>query len=193
MLQRILAAAVELTTEAGWARVTMPAIAARIGVSRQTLYNEVGSKPRLAELMIMQELQGFLAAVEAAFDAHRPDAVASIRAGTAAVMEVAQHHPLLRAIVGAEHGAATELLPLLTSRGSGVQAAATEVLASRLSECQLGECREQLECRDQLAKIASVVVRLVLSNVTQPAGSASEVAEQVAWVAARLLAVQPHG
>ena len=185
MQERIIATAVELTTEVGWARVTMPAVAGRMGVSRQTLYNEVGSKPRLAELMVMQELQGFLAAVDAAFDAHRPDPVSSIRAGTAAVMEIAQDHPLLRAIVGAEHGSATELLPLLTSRGSGVQVAATEVLTLRLAECRPGEAR------DQLAAVASVVVRLVLSNVTQPAGSARQVAEQVAWVADRLLAVQP--
>ncbi len=181
MRGRIVEAAVELTTTSGWSKVTMPALAARVGVSRQTIYNEIGSKPRLAELMILHELQAFLAAVDQAFDRHRPDAVAAIEAATYAVMEVAQQHDLLRAIVGAEHGADTELLPLLTSRGAGVQAAATEVLAARLGECSPG--MDAGEC----AKVAAVIVRLVLSNVTQPCGSGLEVAAQVGWVAGCLL------
>ena len=49
---RIVAAAVELTTTSGWASVTMSRLAAAAGVSRQTVYNEVGSKPALAETMI---------------------------------------------------------------------------------------------------------------------------------------------
>jgi len=181
MRERILAAAVELTTQAGWARVTMPALAARVGVSRQTIYNEIGSRPRLAELMIMQQLQGFLSAVDRAFADHRPDAVAAIAAATKSVMELAGSHGLLRAIVGVEHGANTELLPLLTSRGAGVQAAATQVLAAQLATCELGVT--------DVEPAAGVIVRLVLSNVTQPCGSDAQVVEQVRWVAGRLLPV----
>jgi AcrR family transcriptional regulator len=49
---RIVAAAAVLTTETGWSEVTMARLAERVGVSRQTVYNEIGSKPALAEAMI---------------------------------------------------------------------------------------------------------------------------------------------
>ena len=58
---RIVSAAVAMTTSSGWASVTMARLAQEAGVSRQTVYNEVGSKPALAETMILEELARFLA------------------------------------------------------------------------------------------------------------------------------------
>jgi len=78
--ERIVEAAVAMTTEAGWSGVTMAALADRVGVSRQTVYNEVGSKEGLAEAVILRELARFLAVVSAAFDRHPP----SGRAGSIA-------------------------------------------------------------------------------------------------------------
>ena len=46
--ERILAAAAEMTAELGWSGVTMAAVAERVGVSRQTVYNEWGTRDRLA-------------------------------------------------------------------------------------------------------------------------------------------------
>ena len=60
---RIVAAAVEMTTSSGWAAVTMARLADAVGVSRQTVYNEVGSKPALAEAMVLEELTRFLGVV----------------------------------------------------------------------------------------------------------------------------------
>src|SRR6478735_5802178 len=71
--ERIVAAAVEMTTSSGWAAVTMGRLADAAGVSRQTVYNEVGSKPALAETMILEELTRFLLVVERAFDAEPDD------------------------------------------------------------------------------------------------------------------------
>ena len=42
---RIVAEASVLTTESGWSAVTMARLAERVGVSRQTVYNEIGTKP----------------------------------------------------------------------------------------------------------------------------------------------------
>ena len=39
---RLVTAAVELTLAHGWSQVTMARLAAEVGVSRQTVYNEVG-------------------------------------------------------------------------------------------------------------------------------------------------------
>ena len=117
---RIVAAASELTTEEGWAAVTMARLAERVGVSRQTVYNEVGSKPALAEAMILAELERFLSVVGAAFDAHPDDMVAAIRAAVRSVLELAEGNPLLHAVVSATHGADTELLPLLTTHADSL-------------------------------------------------------------------------
>src|SRR6478609_2564823 len=96
---RIVEAAVELTTESGWSSVTMAAVAERVGVSRQTVYNEMASKEGLAEAVILRELERFLAVVSVAFDAHPDDLVAGIRAATYGVLEHAQDNKLLHAVV----------------------------------------------------------------------------------------------
>ena len=103
--------AAELTAESGWATITMAKLADRVGVSRQTVYNEIGSKPALAEAMVLRELALFLAEVDRAFDAHPDDLVAAIRGACRGVLELAQDNRLLKAVVSATHGADTELLP----------------------------------------------------------------------------------
>src|SRR3954466_6264419 len=107
MRERVIDAAITLTTEDGWAEVTMGRLAETVGVSRQTVYNEIGSKPRLAEAMILRELDRFLGLVTVAFDAHPDDLVAAIRDAAQAVLDASQDNKLLRAIVSATHGADT--------------------------------------------------------------------------------------
>ena len=74
MRERVVDAAVRLTGEVGWSQVTMARLAEVVGVSRQTVYNEVGTKQALAEAMVLAELDRFLERVNAGFDAH-PDAL----------------------------------------------------------------------------------------------------------------------
>jgi AcrR family transcriptional regulator len=104
MHERVVAAAADLTLEVGWAGVTMGKLADRVGVSRQTVYNEVGSKPRLAEEMVLAELATFLAVVDAAFDRHPDDLVEAIRGAARGVLELAESNALLQAVVSASYG-----------------------------------------------------------------------------------------
>ncbi|MGV3564937.1 MAG: TetR/AcrR family transcriptional regulator, partial [Nocardioides sp.] len=76
MRERVVDAAVRLTGEVGWSQVTMARLAEVVGVSRQTVYNEVGTKPGLADAMILRELDRSLGVVRDAFDAHPADLVA---------------------------------------------------------------------------------------------------------------------
>ena len=92
MSERVVAAAAELTCEVGWSGVTMAKLADRVGVSRQTVYNEMGSKPALAEAMVLRELATFLAAVERAFDRHPDDLVEAIRAAVTDVLVEAERN-----------------------------------------------------------------------------------------------------
>ena len=128
MRERIVDAAVRLTGEVGWSQVTMAKLADVVGVSRQTVYNEIGTKPGLAEAMILGELERFLGVVQLSFDAHPDDLVEAIRHAARSVLEHAEDNHLLHAVVSATHGADTELLPLLTTHAQSLLDAAKAVL-----------------------------------------------------------------
>src|SRR6188474_513314 len=162
MRERVIGAAVDLTTEVGWAQVTMARLADVVGVSRQTVYNEVGSKPLLAEAMILRELERFLALVTVAFDAHPTDLLAAIRDASRAVLEASQNNLLLKAIVSATHGADTELLPLLTTHAGALLSTAKAVVVERVAPYDVGLSPAQLDAA------IDMVVRVVLSHVMQP-------------------------
>lgn len=181
MRDRVVDAAVRLTTEVGWAKVTMARLADEVGVSRQTVYNEVGTKAGLAEAMILRELDRFLAAVTASFDEHPDDLVEAIRASARSVLEVAPSNPLLHAVVSATHGADTELLPLLTTHAGSLLAAAKHVVAERITPYDIGLGEAELDAA------IDMVVRIVLSHVMQPSGPADATADQIAWISARVL------
>ena len=181
MRERVIDAAVTLTTEDGWAQVTMARLADVVGVSRQTVYNEVGSKPLLAEAMILRELERFLELVTVAFDAHPADLVAAIRAASCAVLEASQDNLLLKAIVSATHGADTELLPLLTTHAGTLLSTAKAVVVERVAPYDVELTATQLDAA------IDMVVRVVLSHVMQPSASPGRTADDIAWVAARVL------
>lgn len=183
--ERVLDAAVAMTTEDGWARVTMAALADRVGVSRQTVHNEMGTKAGLAEAMVRRELERFLGVVGAAFDAHPDDLVAAVRAASLGVLEHAQDNRLLHAVVSATHGADTELLPLLTTHSASLLAGAKAVVAERITAYDVGLAAAELDAG------IDMIVRVVLSHVMQPSAGPAATADAIAWVAARVLGADP--
>jgi AcrR family transcriptional regulator len=181
MRARVIDAAVTLTTEAGWAQVTMARLADVVGVSRQTVYNEVGSKPQLAEEMVLAELAKFLAVVDAAFDRHPDDMVEAIRAAARGVLELAGSNALLQAVVSASYGAETELLPLLTTHSDALALTANDAVRRRVLPYHL-------DLADDLLDAAiDMVVRLVLSHVVHPTGTPADTADDIAWISGRTL------
>jgi AcrR family transcriptional regulator len=179
--ERVVAAAAALTLEVGWAGVTMGKLADRVGVSRQTVYNEVGSKHLLAEEMVLAELTTFLAQVDAAFDRHPDDLVEAIRGATRGVLELAQSNALLQAVVSGSYGAATELLPLLTSRNDALVLTATDAVRRRVLAYGLVIDDRHLDA------IIDMVVRLLLSHVVHPIGPPADTADDIAWILGRTL------
>ena len=178
--ERILAAAAEMTAEIGWPAVTMAALAERVGVSRQTVYNEWGSRDRLAEAMVLRELGAFLDEVDAGFDAHPDDLELGVRDAIARVLSLAGVNPLLRAIVTATHGAETELVPLLTTRADVVIAVASERVRDRLTT--------YAEVNPKALEVtADILVRTVLSHVMQPGPDPASTSAGLARAAALLL------
>ena len=177
MHERVVGAAAELTLDVGWAGVTMGKLAERVGVSRQTVYNEVGSKPQLAEQMVLAELLKFLAVVDDAFDRRPDDLVAAIREAAYGVLVLAAGNAFLQAVVSQSYGAETELLPLLTTRNDALVEAASRAVRARIAGYPI-----DLDGRLRDAAV-DMVVRLVLSHVVHPVGTPEATADDIAWIA----------
>lgn len=178
---RIIASAIRITSEEGWTAITMSRLAADVGVSRQTVYNEVGSKSALAEAMVLTELTTFLAVVDRAFD-ENAEPVAAIRQAVRGVLTMARAHPLLAVILAPGTGAESDLLPAITTRASTVID-----LARAAVDARLVDAATHLSARERRAA-TDTIVRTVLSHLVQSGGSPATVANDVAWVASRVLA-----
>ncbi|MCW2833042.1 MAG: TetR/AcrR family transcriptional regulator [Nocardioides sp.] len=178
---RLVTAAVEMTTQAGWANVTMARLAESVGVSRQTVYNEIGTKKALAEAMILAELERFLGIVTSAFDDHPDDLSTALESAILAVLEHAQDNQLLHAVVSATHGADTELLPLLTTHSTPLLELAKVAVTERVAAYQPPLAPAELD------GAIDMVVRVVLSHVMQPSGTPARTAASLGFVARRVL------
>lgn len=179
--ERMIDAAVGVMTSAGWAKVTMARLADEVGVSRQTVYNEIGTKNDLAEAMVMRELDRFLAGVTRSFDENPGDLINAIRASARRVLKYAQNNALLHAVVSATHGADTELLPLLTTHSEYLLEGAKAVVSERVASYDLNLPEERHDAS------IDMVVRLVLSHVMQPSGDPARTGDDIAWIAERVL------
>ncbi|WP_233361111.1 TetR/AcrR family transcriptional regulator [Streptomyces sp. GMR22] len=84
-----------------WPRVKMSEVAAAAGVSRQTLYNEFGSKEGLARALVRREADAYLCGVERALSGVSGAAAPRERLAAAAVWTVrsATENPLVRAVL----------------------------------------------------------------------------------------------
>ncbi len=157
--------------------VTMSKVAKLTGVSRQTVYNLLGDKQKLAETLVMNELGNFLKIVDEAFEP-RPDRLRDgVRVGVQGCLEFAADNPLVREIIGASYGRESELLKLVTTDSAMLRQVAVERLFGYASgyENDLPE--------DQLRSLCDMAVRLTLSMILSPEGSPAEMAERVAWFA----------
>ncbi|MEV4731886.1 TetR family transcriptional regulator [Saccharopolyspora sp. NPDC049426] len=179
--QPIIAAAIEMTARGGWSSVTMARLAEHVGVSRQTVYNEIGSKAELADAMVTHHLDQFLAVVRDAFDRHPSDLVEAIYDAVRDVLQLAAGNLLLRAIASATHGADTELLPLLTTQAGTLITRTTALLEQRVTAYQPDLTDEQASV------VIDVIVRTVLSHVMQPARPPAHTADGLAWMVSHVL------
>ncbi len=181
--RRILDAATEITATSGWGAVTMASVAQRAGVSRQSVYNEVGAKPDLARALVIRESARFLQAVEAEL-ALGGTIRGDFERASARVFELGVANPLLQAAVSTAQGTRHDLLPLLTTQSEGLIESATGLISASVRQHH-----PQVQLADpDLAAAATAIVRLVLSFLTRPSGTPGEMAAEIGWISSRLLA-----
>lgn len=109
--QALLDAALRALDEGPWRTVRMVDVAALAGVSRQTLYNEFGTKGGLAGALLRRAADGYLAGVDRALTAPAPDRPAAVALWT---VRAARQDVLVKALLT---GYWAEGLPPGTSAG----------------------------------------------------------------------------
>jgi AcrR family transcriptional regulator len=175
--ERLLDAAAAVTTEAGWSAVTMAKIADVVGVSRQTVYNELGSKPQIAQALVDRELARFLDIVRDRMAA-QSELGPALQAACRGALETSAANPLVHAIFESAHTGGSDLLPLLTTDSAELIANATGFIATVITE----QGYRVPVSADRLAVIVQSVVRLTLSHMMQPSGTAEQTASDVGWL-----------
>lgn len=178
---RLFDAAASLFSEIGWRNITMAKVADRAGVSRQTVYNELGTKQELAEQLVMRELDTFLDVVRQSFEAE-PEFAAAVESAIAGALAAAERNDLLRAVLESGHTGDHELLPFITQSQSLIDRA-TEFLFGQVLE----HFPEVAVVNPRLTVALESVVRLVLSHVTQPSKGAAETAQDLGWLVRAVL------
>jgi AcrR family transcriptional regulator len=172
MRERLLDAVDDLLADRDWASVTMADIARGAGVSRQTLYNEFGSRQEFAQAYVLREADRFLSAAEDAIAEHADDPEAALTAAFSGFLAAAAENPLVRTIVAGYPGSG--LLALVTTRGALVVGAATV----RLAACFVATWPQlpEREAHD----VAESLTRLAISHALLPTGAADRTGASVA-------------
>ncbi|RSD19270.1 TetR/AcrR family transcriptional regulator [Amycolatopsis eburnea] len=173
--EALLDAAADLLPDRGHAGLRMADVAAKAGVSRQTVYNEFGNKAALTQAVALRTAAEFLDGIRQRFET-ADGLLAGIHHAVVYTIEHARENRLVAAALGTEAG--EDLLPLLTSRGEPILTAAADLAAEQYREFEPGLSAEAA------ALLAETVVRLSLSHLVLPTHSATEAADAVTAVLA---------
>jgi AcrR family transcriptional regulator len=177
--EALLDAATDLLPEHGYAALRMADVAAKAGVSRQTVYNEFGNKAALVQAVALRTTSEFLDGIRQRFD--RADSLLEgINLAVVFTIEHGRENRLVAAALGTEAG--EDLLPLLTTKGAPILHAAAELAVERYREF------EPTLSVASAALLAETVVRLSLSHLVLRTHSAEEAADSVCAVLAPAIA-----
>jgi AcrR family transcriptional regulator len=181
--EALLDAAYDVAVAGDWQSARMLDVARSAGVSRQTLYNEFGSKDALGEALAMREAQRFLDGTESFLEEVHPEGPGeAARAATEWTIREASNNPLLKAVLTDD---TSELLPFLTTRSDAILSAARGQI-----ENYWRAHWPEIPAED-VALAAETVPRLTLSYLVHPDagpdGSAEVIAGRLALLVERLL------
>jgi len=143
-----------------WSEITMSDVAKAAGVSRQTLYNEFGSRDEFAQAFVIHEGERFLDGVDAAVREHLDDPHAAVNAALETFLRSAGEDPLVRILLSDDGTGG--MLPLVTTQGMPVVQWATARLATTIQEGWPEAPPEKA------ALLAESLVRLAISYITAP-------------------------
>lgn len=175
-----LDAATEMVRTIGWANLRMNAVAARIGVSKPTLYKHFGSKDELASAYLDREVDAMIEVATTALERYPDDPERALREGLHSIVETVSANPVV-ASVFTDDRAAAALLPLVTTNGQRLLDRAVAGFAPIVESVLPG-----LDESDTRA-YADTMVRVVISHAIQPASSVDDSVDLILRIAVPVL------
>lgn len=181
--EALLSAAYDEAVAGEWDHARMADVARTAGVSRQTLYNEFGSKDGLGQALVLRETERFLAGVEAALRNVTGEPHEAVGEAVGWTLTEAADNPLLKAVLTSARGgpADGELFAFITTRAEPVLVAARDRLAAFLTARW-----PDLRTRDVLV-ISEIVIRLTVSHLVLPTEPVERTAATTALLVARFV------
>lgn len=163
-----------LVRQDGWAATGLAKVAVEAGISRQSIYNEFGSRQGLVRAWVMFRLDRLLSAIDVIF-ANSDDTESALRESLTLFFDAFDSS--IVETVAAQGTELDDLIPILTD---------TNQEATRRLSILLGRRYTSLTERDSVV-YADAVARLALGHALAPTISHQEAADRIVVIALRVL------
>ncbi|CPR12041.1 TetR family transcriptional regulator [Mycobacterium bohemicum DSM 44277] len=179
----VLDAMRDLLLTRDWSAITLSDVARAAGISRQTIYNEFGSRQGLAQGYALRLADRLVDTVHAAVDANVGDIYGAFLEGFRSFFTESAADPLVISLLSGV--AKPDLLQLITTDSGPIITRASSRLASTFTQTWVATSD------DDAGVLARAIVRLCLSYVSMPPEADHDVAADLA----RLMApfAERHG
>lgn len=162
-----------ITTAEGWGAVKMARLASEVGVSRQTLHTQFGTRAELGDELSAREVKRIAAGIEVeARDAS--DVVGAVRAAVRYTLNCAANDPFVHAMLVSARSGDDVLLPLVSSRSTPILSVARNLLTAMVAR----HLPDADPVRTQ--RMADAVTRLTVSHAVLPEHDIDVVATELA-------------
>jgi AcrR family transcriptional regulator len=168
----VLDAMRELLQSRDWSAITLSDVAGAAGISRQTIYNEFGSRQGLAQGYALRLADRLVDAVHAAIDANVGDIYEAFLQGFRSFFAESAADPLVISLLTGV--AKPDLLQIITTDSAPIIARASARLTSALTHSWVATSEEDA------GVLARAIVRLAMSYVSMPPEADHDVARDLA-------------
>jgi AcrR family transcriptional regulator len=162
----------ELLLKRDWSSITLSAVAAAAGISRQTIYNEFGSRQGLAQGYALRLADRLVDAVDDAITGNVGDIYAAFSQGFRAFFTESAADPLVISLLTGT--TKPDLLQLITTDSAPIITRSSQRLTSTFMNSWVRASEEDA------GVLARAIVRLCMSYVSMPPEADHDVARDLA-------------
>lgn len=155
-----------------WKSVTMSEVAKEAGLSRQTIYNEFGSRRGVAESYAIRLTDQLVSVVDDGLYTCVGDIRLALGRGLAAFFAVSERDPLVRSL--REEDASADLLRLITVHSTQLVERAADHLSATFQRCWVQAPKRQADI------LSTSIVQMALAYVSRPPTDAAQTATDIA-------------
>ncbi|ETA06610.1 MULTISPECIES: TetR family transcriptional regulator [Gordonia] len=165
----------DLLTDRDWSAVRMSDVAAATGVSRQTVYNEFGSRYGLAQGYAVRLANRFAGHVADSLADHVDDVTGALRTAFTEYFAGVATDPLIASLLSGE--AKPDLMKLITTDVAPIITTASDRLAQAFRESTWLSMPDP-----DVERVARAITRMALSYVAMPPEGDRDVATDLAEI-----------